>query len=571
MLRRFFSYYRPYKGLFVLDFTCAILLAVLDLLFPLAVSQVVDKLLPQGDWSRIMQACAGLLLIYLLSTGLHVIVGYWGNKLGLNIESDMRLELFAHMQKLSFRFFDRHKTGHLMSRIANDLMDVGSMAHNGPEHVFLVAVTLTGALVLIAGINSTLALLTLLYLLVVIWLMLLCGRRMTSVFGQMFSRVGGFYARLQDSLGGIRVVQAFTGEAHQKKLFMADSQAFYQSKLESFRVITASTAVIFLQTRLLPLFALTGGSWFFLRGELTEGDLFSFILLINLIVRPVQLISMLMDRLPKGIAGFKNFLEIIDTAPEIVDAPDAVAAPPFTGNIEYRQVSFAYEESRPVLATINLSIRAGETVALVGPSGGGKTTLCSLLPRFYDVLSGSISIDGLDISRLSLQSLRRQIGIVQQDVFLFAGTIRENILYGRLDATVEEVWAAAEQAQLADFIRAQPDGLDCVIGERGVKLSGGQKQRLSIARVFLKNPPILILDEATSALDSETERAIQTSLETLAQGRTTLVIAHRLATIQNADRIVVVTDQGIMEEGSHQQLLGASGLYSRLYRAQFSA
>lgn len=570
MIRRFCNYYLPYKGLFLLDFSCAVIMSALELVFPLAVNQVVDQLLPTGNWHWILLACTGLLGVYILNTGLHIVVNYWGNKLGLNIETDMRNELFGHMQKLSFRFFDTHKTGQLMSRISNDLMDVGSMAHNGPEHLFIVSITLIGALWAMFAISWKLSLMTFLLLLLVTLVMIISTKRMTKAFQQLFASVGLFYARLQDGLGGIRVVQAFATEEHQKKLFISDNQWFHKVKMDGFRIFTLSSAVTYLLMRLLSLFALAGGSWFFLQGELTSGQLFSFILLINVITRPIQMISSLIERIPKGIAGFRNFAEIMDIQPDIIDTPDAVDAPNLQGNICYNGVCFAYEDSCPVLKNINLSIPAGETVAFVGPSGGGKTTLCSLLPRFYELLSGSITIDGMDISKIRLQSLRQQIGIVQQDVFLFAGTIRENILYGKMDGTEEEIWEAVERAQLKDFICAQTDGLDAVIGERGVKLSGGQKQRLSIARMFLKNPSILILDEATSALDTETELAIQKSLAELSKGRTTLIIAHRLATIKNADRIIVVTQDGIAEQGSHENLLTARGVYSRLYHAQFS-
>lgn len=570
MIRRFFSYYRPYKGLFLLDFSCAVIMSALELVFPLAVTQVVDKLLPTGNWHWILLACIGLFSVYLINTGLNIVINYWGNMLGLNIETDMRNELFAHMQKLSFRFFDTHKTGQLMSRISNDLMDVGSMAHNGPEHVFIILITLIGSLGVMFTISWKLSLMTLSLLLLLILVIIFFTKRMTAAFRQMFARVGSFYSRLQDGLGGIRVVQAFATEEHQRKLFFSDNQWFHKVKMEGFKIFTASTAVTYLLMRSLTLFALAGGSWFFLQGELTSGQLFSFILLINVISRPIQMISSLIERVPKGIAGFKNFVEIMDIKPDIFDAPDAIHAPHLQGNICYNNVCFAYEEDCPVLENVDLFIPAGETVAFVGPSGGGKTTLCSLLPRFYEVLSGSITIDGVDINKIKLQSLRQQIGVVQQDVFLFAGTIRENILYGKMDATEEEIWDAVMRSQLADFICAQADGLDAVIGERGVKLSGGQKQRLSIARMFLKNPAILILDEATSALDTETEAAIQKALEELSKGRTTLVIAHRLATIKNADRIIVVTPDGIAEQGSHQTLLAARGMYSRLHHAQFS-
>ncbi|SFL53553.1 ABC transporter ATP-binding protein [Pelosinus propionicus] len=570
MVRRFFSYYRPYKGLFLLDFSCTVLMSALELVFPLAVAQVVDKLLPSGNWHWVLLACIGLLSVYVINMGLNIVINYWGNMLGLNIETDMRNELFSHMQKLSFRFFDTHRTGQLMSRISNDLMDVGSMAHNGPEHVFIILITLIGALGVMFTISWKLSLMTFLLLLLLMVVIFVFAKKMTRAFRQMFASVGCFYARLQDALGGIRVVQAFTNEEHQKKLFLSDNQWFHKVKMEGFKIFSASTAITYLLMRFLSLFALAGGSWFFLQGELTSGQMFSFILLINIIIRPIQMISTLVERIPKGIAGFKNFVEIMDIQPDIVDAPDAVDAPHLQGNIRYNSVSFAYEEDCPVLENVDLFIPSGETVAFVGPSGGGKTTLCSLLPRFYEVLSGSITIDGIDINKIKLQSLRQQIGIVQQDVFLFAGTIRENILYGKMNATEEEIWEAVVRSQMDEFIRAQTDGLDAVIGERGVKLSGGQKQRLSIARMFLKNPAILILDEATSALDTETETAIQKALAELSKGRTTLVIAHRLATIKNADRIIVVTAEGIAEQGSHQKLLAEKGIYSRLHHAQFS-
>ncbi|EIW16226.1 MULTISPECIES: ABC transporter ATP-binding protein [Pelosinus] len=570
MVRRFFSYYRPYKGLFLLDFSCTVIMSALELVFPLAVAQVVDKLLPSGNWHWVLLACIGLLSVYVINTGLNIVINYWGNMLGLNIETDMRNELFSHMQKLSFRFFDTHRTGQLMSRISNDLMDVGSMAHNGPEHVFIIIITLIGALGVMFTISWKLSLITLLLLLLLMVVIFVFAKKMTRAFRQMFASVGCFYARLQDALGGIRVVQAFTNEEHQKKLFISDNQWFHKVKMEGFKIFTTSTAISYLLMRFLSLFALAGGSWFYLQGELTSGQMFSFILLINVIIRPIQMISTLVERIPKGVAGFKNFVEIMDIHPDIVDAPDAVDAPHLQGNIRYNNVSFAYEEECPVLENVDLFIPSGETVAFVGPSGGGKTTLCSLLPRFYEVLSGSITIDGIDINKIKLQSLRQQIGIVQQDVFLFAGTIRENILYGKMDATEDEIWEAVVRSQMDEFIRAQTDGLDAVIGERGVKLSGGQKQRLSIARMFLKNPAILILDEATSALDTETETAIQKALAELSKGRTTLVIAHRLATIKNADRIIVVTAEGIAEQGSHQKLLAEKGIYSRLHHAQFS-
>ncbi len=569
MLRRFFAYYRPYKKLFVLDFFCAVIAGLLELGFPLAVNQVVDRLLPTGNWRWIVLACLGLLAIYLLNMVLHFIVTYWGHKLGINIETDMRKKLFDHLQKLSFRFYDNHKTGQLMSRISNDLLEIGEVAHHGPEDMFIVVMTLIGAFALMLTINWELAVLTFAVVPVLLWLALYFNRRMMGAFRRMMADLADVNARVEDSIGGIRVVQAFANEAHEKELFAVNNKRFRLTKLISYKIMAWSVSASYILMRFVTVFVLLCGTWFVIQDELTNGEFLAFILLANVILGPIQKINTVIESYPKGIAGFKRYVEILDTEPDVADAPDAVEAGPLRGEIRYCGVTFGYENEAHILRNVDLTIRAGETVAFVGPSGAGKTTLCSLLPRFYDVLEGSIRIDGQDIRRIKLASLRMQIGIVQQDVFLFSGTMRENISYGRLGASDEEIWEAARRARLDDFIRSQPAGMETVIGERGVKLSGGQKQRLAIARMFLKNPPILILDEATSALDTETELAIQQSLAELSKGRTTLVIAHRLATIRHANRIVVVTEQGIAEQGTHQELLSAGGVYSRLHRAQF--
>lgn len=571
MLRRFLRYYRPYKGLFFLDLFCAVAAALLELLFPFTVSRIVDALLPTGNWSLILFACAALVGVYLINTALKYVVGYWGERLGLYIETDLRTELYTHLQKLSFRFFDNHKTGQLASRISNDLLDVGNMAHYGPEHFLIAAFTLIGSVVLMFRANWQLALLLSVFAAVLLIINIYFMKRLVAARGRMFRAIGGFLSRLEDGIGGIRVVQAFTNEEHQKKLFTSDNQRFCAAKIEGFKNTAKNEAVIYIFISLLPVLALLGGSWFTLNGGMSGGELFSFILLANVMVAPIRMLAAFSVRFPNGMAGFKNFVEIMDMEPEIKDVPDAVAVPSLRGDIVYENVTFGYNEGQTVLKNINLSVRAGETVAFVGTSGAGKTTLCSLLPRFYEVDSGRITIDGMDIRRMTLQSLRRQMGVVQQDVFLFSGTIRDNIRFGKLDATEQEIWEAAKRAQLAGFILEQPDGLDTLIGERGVKLSGGQKQRLSIARMFLKNPSILILDEATSSLDTETEAAIQQSLAELAHGRTTLIIAHRLATVRSADRIVVLTEEGIAEQGGHQELLQLDGIYSRLHRAQAGA
>ncbi|WP_313616789.1 ABC transporter ATP-binding protein [Agrobacterium sp.] len=569
MLKRFFSYYRPYRGLFIIDFSCAVLSGVLELGFPMAVKAFVDILLPQGDWPIILLASIGLLAVYVINTGLMAIVTYWGHMLGINIETDMRRLAFDHLQKLSFRFFDNQKTGHLVGRLTKDLEEIGEVAHHGPEDLFIAIMTFIGALLLMMSVNVQLALITAAVVPVTAWVTSRYGGRMTQNFRALYGRVGDFNARIEENVGGMRVVQAFANEDHERKLFETDNQNYRATKLNAYRIMAASTSLSYMSMRLTQMIVMIAGAWFVLRGDLTNGGFVGFLLLGGVFFRPVEKINSVIETYPKGIAGFRRFLELMETAPDIEDAPDAIDAPALRGNISYRDVGFSYSDKRDILRGINLDIKAGETVAFVGPSGAGKTTLCSLLPRFYDVTSGSISIDGIDIRKMKLSSLRSQIGIVQQDVFLFGGTVRENIAYGRLGATEADIISAAQRAKLDTVIAAMPNGLDTVIGERGVKLSGGQKQRLAIARMFLKNPSILILDEATSALDTETERAIQQSLGELSKGRTTLVIAHRLATIRDASRIVVVDETGIAETGNHEQLIDAKGPYSRLHAAQF--
>lgn len=555
--------------MFILDFVSAIIVGILELAFPLAVNQVIDRLLPEGNWSIILLACAGLLLIYLLNTGLHYIVTYWGHNLGINIETDMRQKLFTHMQKLSFGYYDNNKTGHSISRLTKDLEEIGEVAHHGPEDVFVAIMTLIGSFALMVSINWKLAVISFIVIPLLIIFAIYFNKKMTRTFRKMFQDVAEINSRIEDSIGGIRVVQAFANEKYEQKKFKENNENYRLTKLQSYKIMAQNVMANYLFMRTITLFTLLFGTFFVISNELTYGEFVAFILLSNILIGPIQKINAVIESYPKGIAGFKRYTEIIDTEPDIEDSEDAIEME-LAGTIQYNNVSFGYEGNQTVLNNINLSIQPGETVAFVGPSGAGKTTLCSLLPRFYEVQDGSISINHIDIRDIKLSSLRSQIGIVQQDVFLFSGTIRENIAYGNLNATDEEILDAAEKAKLDDFIRSQPHGLDTVIGERGVKLSGGQKQRLAIARMFLKNPPILILDEATSALDTETEAAIQKSLEELTEGRTTLVIAHRLATIKNADRILVVTEDGIAEQGNHQELLESQGIYSRLHQAQFS-
>ncbi|CAO4171167.1 ABC transporter, fused ATPase and transmembrane permease domains [Methylorubrum aminovorans] len=568
MLKAFLAYYRPHRTLFLVDFGCAVLSGLLELGFPLAVKAFVDRLLPQQDWSLILLAAAGLTLLYVANAGLMVVVTYWGHLLGINIETEMRARAFEHLQKLSFRFFDGQKTGHLVARITKDLEEIGEVAHHGPEDVFIAVMTLVGAFVLMFLVHPPLALMTLAILPLIAFVVIRYGGRMTRNWQAQYGRVGAFNARIEENVGGIRVVKAFANEAHERALFASDNLKYRTTKLEAYRLMAGALSINYLGLRLVQIVVLLGGAAFVVRGDLSAGGFVGFLLLVGVFYRPLEKIGAVIETYPKGIAGFRRYQQLLATEPDIADRPGAIPAPPLRGEIRFESVRFGYSPDRPVLDRVDLTIRAGETVAFVGPSGAGKTTLLSLIPRFYEAEAGRITIDGHDIRDLTLASLRGQIGIVQQDVFLFAGTIRENIAYGRLDASEAEILDAAARARLDRLIALLPEGLDTVIGERGVKLSGGQKQRLAIARAFLKNPPILILDEATSALDTETEREIQASLSELAEGRTTLVIAHRLATIRDADRIVVVAENGIAEQGRHDALLASDGYYRRLHAAQ---
>ncbi|MBC8720003.1 ABC transporter ATP-binding protein [Ochrobactrum sp. Marseille-Q0166] len=571
LLKRFAAYYRPHRGLFALDFSSAVAAGLLELAFPVAVTLFIDRLLPTGQLGLIALASVGLLLIYLVNAGLQVIVTYWGHMLGLKIETEMRRKAFDHLQKLSFGFFDNQKTGHLVARLTKDLEEIGEVAHHGPEDLFIAIMTLIGAFILMMWVHVPLALITAIIVPITAIVTTLYGKRMMANSHALFGRIGEFNARIEENVGGIRVVQAFTNEDHERALFAENNRNYLTTKLEFYRTMAASMSLSYLSMRFVQVIVMLAGAWFVVRGELTAGGFVGFLLLVGVFFRPIDKINSIIESYPKGIAGFQRYTRFLDTRPDIADRPDARSVERLNGDIDYHDVRFGYSLDKPVFEGLHLSIKAGETIAFVGPSGAGKTTICSLLPRFYEVTGGAILIDGIDIRDMTLKSLRSNIGIVQQDVFLFAGTIRENIAYGRLDASEAEIAEAARRARLDGVIASLPAGLDTIIGERGVKLSGGQKQRLAIARIFLKNPPILILDEATSALDTETERAIQQSLAELSQGRTTLVIAHRLATIANADRIVVVEDGRIAEEGSHAELIvRKDGRYRQLHAAQGS-
>lgn len=569
LITRFATFYRPHRRLFAIDFGSAVVSGVLELAFPVAVQLFIDRLLPDGNWGVIALVAAALLLIYLLNSGLMVIVTYWGHMLGINIETELRRRSFDHLQKLSFRFYDNNKTGTLIGRVTRDLEDIGEVAHHGPEDLFIAVMTFIGAFVLMFLVNWKLALITAVVVPITAWVTTRYGGRMTVTWRNLFSSVGRFNTRVENNVSGMRVVQAFANEEHERELFAKENVEYRRTKLRAYGIMAASMSLSYLSMRLTQLVVMVAGTYFVIDGEITNGQFVSFLLLVNVFFRPVEKINAIIEIYPKGIAGFRRYCEFIDIEPDIQDKPGAIDAGDLTGEIRYDHVTFGYEPGRDVLRDVVLAIHPGETVAFVGPSGAGKTTFTSLLPRFYDVTGGRITIDGIDIRDMTLASLRREIGIVQQDVFLFGGSFRDNIAYGRLDASDEDVWKAAHRAKLDHVIHSLPDGMNTIIGERGVKLSGGQKQRLSIARMFLKNPPILILDEATSALDTATEQAIQRSLNELAKGRTTLVIAHRLATIRNADRIVVVDHSGIAEQGTHDELLRRGGVYRQLHDAQF--
>ncbi|MEK5217308.1 ABC transporter ATP-binding protein [Psychrobacillus sp. FSL H8-0487] len=569
MLKKFFSYYKPHKRLFIIDFSSAVFVAILELAYPVAVQWFIDDLLPTGDWSMITKISILLLVVFILSTFLQYVVSYFGHKLGINIETDMRQQLFTHVQRQSFRFFDNTKTGHIMSRITNDLFDIGELAHHGPEDLFIAIMTLIGAFTIMYNINPELAIIAIVMVPILSVVATYGNIMMNRAWKNMYGKIADVNARVEDSVSGVRVVQSFTNETFEIARFKEDNGQFRLAKLVAYKVMAGTHSSIYMLTRLVTLVVLVVGAWFTYKGALTTGELVSFVLYVNVLIKPVDKITALLELYPKGMAGFKRFLELVEQDPEIQDSPNALTVQHLKGDINFEQVGFRYDEHKPVLDNINLSIKAGETIAFVGPSGAGKTTICSLIPRFYDVQEGAISVDGLNIQDITMKSLRSQIGIVQQDVFLFTGSIRENIAYGKQDASEEEIRDAAKKAHLEDMIASLPEGYDTQIGERGLKLSGGQKQRLAIARMFLKNPPILILDEATSALDTETERFIQKSLMELAENRTTLIIAHRLATIRDADRVLVVTEKGIEEDGSYSDLVAQDGIFARLHNIQF--
>ena len=570
MIRQFVKYYKPHKTLFILDLLAAFAMAGIDLIFPMFSREFVNDLIPNQKLKLIIIYSLIVLVLYVIKIGLNYFMGYWGHVLGSRIEFDMRRDLFTHIQKLEFSFFDNIKTGQLMNRLTADLNEVTELAHHGPEDLFVSVVMLVGSFILLIQINVPLTLIIFFFVLLTIVFSIKMRGSMMTTFRSVRAKMADINAQLESSLSGIRLSKSFANESFEIEKFHVTNDAHLHSKKDSFKAIAYYSAGNSFFIDMMTLASMVAGGIFVYFEYIDYGDLVAFLLFISFFTKPIRSLIQLTQQFHSGAAGFERFAEMMPMTPTIVDADHAKPLTDVKGCIEFKDVTFRYEkDADPVLSDFDLTIPAGKTIALVGPSGVGKTTITQLIPRFYDVAQGSIRIDGNDIKDITLPSLRGQIGIVQQDVFLFFGSIRDNIAYGKPDATDEEIIAAAQKANIHEFILSLDDGYNAFVGERGVKLSGGQKQRIAIARVFLKNPPILILDEATSALDNENEFAIQKSIETLAKGRTTLIIAHRLSTIKNADEILVMTDQGIAERGSHDDLLKTQGLYSRLYHAQF--
>ena len=570
--RKFIRYYRPYKFLFFMDMFCALIVSAIDLAFPVVLSYLSKNYFILNS-EIILHSIAyiglALLAMYIIKYICQHFISTWGHIMGARMERDMRRDLFYHFQKLPFSYYDENNTGEMMSKLVTDLFDISELAHHGPENLLISVLKIAGSFIILLFINVKMTLILLVVTIIMAAFSFYQNRKMQQVFMENRKKMANINSAVQDSLSGIRVVKSFANETLEKKKFDRTNRDFYKSKVARYTIMGEFIAGNTFFEGLLYVAIIVTGAIFIAEGSLKVSDMAMYALYINIFINPIDVLINFAEQFQNGFAGFRRFLGVIETVPKIVDKDGAVPITNVKGDIEYKNVSFGYDNEHKVLDNVDIKIKAGQNIALVGPSGGGKTTLCSLLPRFYDVTSGSITIDGKDIRDVTLESLRNAIGVVQQDVYMFGGTIKENIQYGKPDATDEEIIEAAKEANIHDFIMGLEDGYDTYVGERGVKLSGGQKQRISIARVFLKNPPILILDEATSALDNESERFIQKSLEKLAKNRTTITIAHRLSTIRNADEIIVINDEGIQERGSHKELLQKNGIYSYYYNMQF--
>lgn len=568
-LKKFIKYYKPYKTVFFIDLLCATIISAIDLAFP-QLLRTLTKTLFAGAPGKIISALIpitiGLLVAYIIQTACRYYVTYAGHMMGARMERDMRKELFDQYEKLSFSYYDQNNSGQMMSKLVSDLFDISELAHHGPENLFISLIKIIGSFIFLFIINRMLAIPML--ILVVLMLVFSYGqnKKMQETFMDNRRKIGDINSSLQDTLAGIRVVQSFANERIEQEKFNRSNENFLISKDANYRCMGSFMSGNAFFQGMMYLVTLVFGGFLIAHGKMEVSDLAMYALYIGIFISPIQILVELTEMMQKGLSGFRRFLEVVETEPEIVDASDAKPLKNVKGNVCYKDVSFHYsDDDTPVLSHVSFEIPAGKSIALVGPSGSGKTTICSLLPRFYDVTDGRVTIDGNDVKKLTLESLRSQIGLVSQDVYLFGGSIKDNIAYGKPDATMDEIVDAAKKANIHDFIMELPDKYDTFVGERGTRLSGGQKQRISIARVFLKNPPVLILDEATSALDNESERFIQKSLEELAKDRTTITIAHRLSTIRNADEILVVADCGIAERGTHEELLARDGIYARYY------
>lgn len=572
LLRKFISYYRPYRAIFWFDMFCALVLSAVDVAFPQILRFLTNGLFRDPGptilhWLPLLGVL--LLVMYLVRFGCQYYITSWGHIMGARMESNMRQDLFDHYQRLSFSYYDQNNTGEMMSKLVSDLFDISELAHHGPENILISLLKIIGSFVLMLMMNVPMTLILAAVTLVMIVFSIQQNKKMRAIFLDNRKKIAGVNSQVQDSLAGIRVVKSFANEDLERQKFEKSNLRFLDSKVSSYRIMGSFRAGNAFFEGLLYLTVLVSGGIFVANGTLSISDLSIYALYIGIFINPIDVLVEFTELFQKGYSGFRRFVEVMDTDPEIRDKPGAKALGSVRGHIEYRDVSFRYNDDESVLEHVTLDIGAGKTIALVGPSGGGKTTLCSLLPRFYDTTGGSILIDGSDVRSVTLRSLRNAIGIVQQDVYMFSGSIRDNIAYGKPGATDEEVLQAAKSAGIHDFVAGLPDGYDTYVGERGTRLSGGQKQRIAIARVFLRNPSILILDEATSALDNESERYIQESLDALSKDRTTIVIAHRLSTIRNADEIVVIADDGIRERGTHDELLSRNGIYAKYYNMQF--
>lgn len=568
----FMHYYKPYRRLLITDLFCALLVSLVDIAFPQVLYFLTHGAFTQSSAAieRVLgTVAAAMLVLYGIRYACQYYITTWGHIMGARMESDMRQDLFDHYQRLSFSYYDRNNTGEMMSKLVSDLFDISELAHHGPENVFICTLKIIGSFALLLFLHVKMTLILFGVTMLMVLFSVQQNRKMKTIFLDNRKKIAGVNARVQDSLAGIRVVKSFANEDLERERFGDSNLEFLDSKEGSYRIMGSFHAGNGLFQGLLYTTVLVSGGFFIAEGALAAGDLAVYALYIGIFMNPIDVLINFTEQFQRGYAGFKRFTETVNTVPEILERPGALELAQVQGRIAFQDVSFRYNQNTQVLDHVNITIDAGKTVALVGPSGGGKTTLCSLLPRFYDVSGGAVLIDGQDVRDVTLKSLRRAIGIVQQDVYLFAGTIRENIAYGKPGASDAEVIAAAKNANIHDFIIGLDAGYDSYVGERGTRLSGGQKQRIAIARVFLKNPPILILDEATSALDNESERYIQASLERLTKNRTTIVVAHRLSTIRNADEIIVVTHNGIQERGNHESLLAQNGLYAKYYNMQF--